>query len=238
MKVLACLLLAAVLARSAESVPFVADSMRIVLGSFESPAAVWHPQKVVHPRLLVWFHGGMQGKKCDKGLEAGAALVPFLERLSRESAVLSVSACRENHWLSGAPLAAVDRMLDSLEARWKLKIDTVSLVGVSDGGLGVVGYTLYGKRSVRGRLLVSTNLAAVADAKNLAEDPRARTGTWMFLQGGSDRLYPSDRTVPWMERFCSALGGKVCRIRFDERGEHDWSWWTLRRESWIREFLR
>ncbi len=238
MRAFAFLFLFSVLAHSADSVPFVADSMRIVLGTFESPSAVWHPVKVSRPRVLVWFHGGMQGKKCDKGYEAGAALVPFLEKASRESAVLSVSACRENHWLSVAPLGAVDRMLDSLEARWKLKIDTVSLVGVSDGGLGVVGYTLYGKRAVLGRLLVSTNLAAVADARNLAKDPRVRLGTWTFLQGGSDRLYPSDRTVPWMEAFCSALGGKSCRIRFDERGEHDWSWWTLRRESWIRDFLR
>lgn len=238
MRILACLFLFAVVARSADSAPFVADSMRIVVGSFESPSAVWHPEKIDRPRVLVWFHGGMQGKKCDKGYEAGSALVPFLENASRESAVLSVSACRENHWLSGAPLLAVDRMLDSLEARWKLKIDTVSLVGVSDGGLGVVGYTLYGKRAVFGRLLVSTNLAAVAEARNLSKDPRVRSGMWTFLQGGSDRLYPSSRTVPWMESFCSALGGKVCRIRFDERGEHDWSWWTLRRESWIRDFLR
>lgn len=231
-------LFATVSAFSAASGTFVADSIQINFGSFASPSAVWHSTKIVRPQLFVWFHGGMQSAKCSKGYGAGAALVPFLEKLGKESAVLSVSACGENHWLSQAPLGAVDRMLDSLEVRWKLKIDTVSLVGVSDGGLGVVGYTLYGKRFVQKRLLVSTNLAAVADAKNLAQDPKIRLGTWTFLQGGADRLYPSDRTVPWMETFCSAVGGKVCRIRFDERGEHDWSWWTLYRESWIRDFLR
>lgn len=238
MKLFSCVFFAAVFAYSADVGPFAADSIQINFGSFASPSAVWHPKRIIQPQLFVWFHGGMQSAKCAKGYEAGAAFVPFLEKAREESAVLSVSACKENHWLSQGPLGAVDRMLDSLEVRWNLKIDTVSLVGVSDGGLGVVGYTLYGKRSVQKRLLVSTNLAAVANAKNLARDPKIRTGMWTFLQGGSDRLYPSDRTVPWMETFCSALGVKVCRIRFDERGEHDWSWWTLHRESWIRDFLR
>lgn len=218
--------------------PFVSDSVTVRVGDFESPSAVWHREKVKRPQVFVWFHGGMQSSKCAKGYEAGAALVPFLSEASKEGVVLSVSACRDNHWLSSGPLLAVDRMLDSVEARLGLKIDTVSLAGVSDGGLGVVGYTLYGKREVRSRLLVSTNLASVSDAENLSKDPRVRLGTWLFLQGGADRLYPSDRTVPWMETFCRSLGRKTCKLRFDEKGEHDWSWWTLHRKAWIGEFLR
>lgn len=238
MKILPWIFCLVVFSFSADPRSFAADSIQINVGNFSSPSAVWHRQESGNLRMFVWFHGGMRSAKCAKGYEAGAALLPFLKNSPGNVAVVSVSACGENHWLSPAPLKAVDAMLDSVEARLHLKIDTVSLVGVSDGGLGVVGYTLYGKRFVRSRLLASTNLAAVADAENLSGDPKIRQGTWTFLQGGADRLYPSSGTLPWMERFCSALGRKACKIRFDERGEHDWSWWTLHRESWIRDFLR
>lgn len=238
MKFFAWIFCLSAFALSAEPRHFIADSIQINVGNFSSPSAVWRLPNPENPQVFVWFHGGMQSAKCAKGYEAGAALVPFLENLSKNVAVASVSACRENHWLSPAPLKAVDGMLDSLEVRWNLKIDTVSLVGVSDGGLGVVGYTLYGRRCARSRLLVSTNLGAVSDAENLSGDPKIRRGTWTFLQGGADRLYPSSGTLPWMERFCSSLGRKSCKIRFDENGEHDWSWWALHRKSWILDFLR
>jgi len=216
---------------------FRADSLTISVGSLTSPSAIWHRGIPKSPQVYVWFHGGMQSSKCAKGYEAGGMLVPFLEKSQKENIVVSVSACKDNHWLTSSILKAVDVMLDSVAVRFKIQIDTVSLVGISDGGLGVAGYTLYGKRAVKARLLVSTNLSAVSDAENLSKTFKVREGSWTFLQGGSDRLYPSNRTVPWMERFCSALGVKQCKIRFDERGEHDWSWWTANRESWIRDFV-
>jgi hypothetical protein len=216
---------------------FTADSLLISVGTFTSPSAVWHKGAPKHPQVYVWFHGGMQSSKCAKGYEAGGMLVPFLEKSKKENIVVSVSACKENHWLTPVVLKTVDAMLDSVQARYQIQIDTVSLVGVSDGGLGIAGYTLYGKRAVRARLLVSTNLSAVSDAQNLSKALRVRQGSWTFLQGGSDRLYPSNRAVPWMDEFCSILGAKQCTIHFDNRGEHDWSWWTSNREGWIREFV-
>ena len=216
---------------------FTADSLLISVGTFTSPSAVWYRGTPKHPQVYVWFHGGMQSSKCAKGYEAGGMLVPCLEKSKKENIVVSVSACKDNHWLTPAVLKTVDRLLDSVEARYKIQIDTVSLVGVSDGGLGIAGYTLYGKRAVRARLLVSTNLSSVSDARNLSKAIRVRQGSWTFLQGGSDRLYPSNRTMPWLDEFCSVLGREQCVIRFDNRGEHDWSWWTANREGWIREFV-
>ncbi len=234
------LLLAAILLRGgvvlyAESPEFLADSVVVPAGTFESPSAIWHLKKSESPRVFVWFHGGMQSAKCAKGYEAGKAMLPFLKNSRREAIVASASACKENHWLSREALFAVDGALDSAEARLGVRIDTVSLVGVSDGGLGVLGYSLYGRRVVESRLLVSTNLASVSDAANLARARRLRNGTWTFLQGGNDRLYPSSRTLPWLDAFCRIIG-KSCRIRFDESGEHDWSWWSAHRPQWIQEF--
>ena len=238
MKILVAVLLMLSFAFSETTVPkFSADSLVIFAGDFSSPAAFWHQGNIKLPQIYVWFHGGMQSSKCAKGYEAGKALVPFLEKASGESAVVSVSACKENHWLTQQALLAVDYALDSMEARFHIQIDTVSLVGISDGGLGVVGYTLYGKRTVKSRLLISTNLAAVADAQNLPRDPKIREGSWTFMQGGLDRLYPPERILPWLERFCSGLGAKFCKIRFDERGEHDWSWWISFRRAWIQNFF-
>ncbi|MFA6836006.1 MAG: alpha/beta hydrolase [Fibrobacteraceae bacterium] len=216
---------------------FRADSLVIPSGSFSSPSAVWHKGTPKVPKVFVWFHGGMQSLKCAKGYEAGAALVPFMGKLSADYAVMSVSACGETHWLTDDALRAVDIALDSLALRWKVKIDEVSLVGVSDGGLGVLGYSLKGRRKVRSRLLVSTNLSSVADAKNLASSPRIKVGTWRFFQGGHDRLYPSRNVFPWIDAFCKELGSKACQIQVDEQGEHDWSWWTSNRSSWIADFV-
>lgn len=216
---------------------FSADSLELSQPNFSSPAAVWHRGTPKSPNVFVWFHGGMQSSRCAKGYEAGAALVPFLEKARGENIVASVSACKEHHWLSKEAMKTVDQLLDQLEIRWKLKIDSVSLVGVSDGGLGVLYYSMVGKRSAKAHLLVSTNLSAVADAQNLQMESRLRTGTWTFLQGGSDRLYSASRTVPWIEAFCRGIGQKKCQLRFDEKGEHDWSWWTSHRNFWIQEFL-
>ena len=236
-----CILLffvATIFAKQSPQLPkFSADSILIAVKNFQSPAAVFHLKKVRQPKVYVWFHGGMQSAKCAKGYEAANALVPFLEKSKSEAIAISVSACKENHWLSNNALLAVDKMLDSVEMRFHIRIDSVSLVGVSDGGLGIAGYTLYGKRSIRPRLLVSTNLSSVSDARNLSKAIRVRQGSWTFLQGGSDRLYPSNRTMPWLDEFCSVLGREQCVIRFDNRGEHDWSWWTANREGWIREFV-
>lgn len=237
MKIFAFALCFVTLAFAARPAPFTADSLQISVGRFTSPSAVWHRGVPKHPQVYVWFHGGMQSSKCAKGYEAGGMFVPILEKSSKENIVVSVSACKENHWLTQSTLKAVDVMLDSVAARFQIPVDTVSLVGISDGGLGVAGYTLYGKRTVKARLLVSTNLSAVSDADNLSKTMKVRQGAWTFLQGGSDRLYPSNRTLPWMERFCAALGSKQCKIRYDERGEHDWSWWISNRESWIRDFV-
>ncbi len=214
-----------------------ADTLLVQIPGFQSMGAFWRPPAPLARRapVIVWFHGGMGSANCGKGLSAGLAL--------RDSAlglppawIVSASACGEHHWVNSGP-ALVDALLDSLEQRRGYAVDTVELAGVSDGGLGVVAYSLEGRRRVRSRLMVSTYAGLLADPLPLSRQPRAREGRWVFLQGGADRLFPSSRTRPWMRDFCSSLGSMQCLVRFDEAGEHDWSWWRAHRLDWLRHGL-
>lgn len=227
------------------SVPVLAvpDSLLVdVQGtSFQSPTGIWWPKavkaKVKTLRktapVVVWFHGGMGSANCAKGLVAGT---DFAE-LYPEKIVVSVSACRENHWVSPAAITAVDAALDSIAARRKAPVERVSLVGVSDGSLGVLVYSLEGRRAVEDRLLMSSFGAFLGEPAGLASPKKMRTGRFRFLQGGKDRLYPSDQTVPWIMEFCKVVQVD-CELRFDPEGEHDWSYWKAKRMDWIRDAIR
>ena len=212
--------------------------------SFQSPTGIWWPKSVgksarkssakrANAPVVVWFHGGMGSANCAKGLVAGT---DFAE-LYPEKIVVSVSACRENHWVTPATITAVDAALDSIAARRKSPVERVSLVGVSDGSLGVLVYSLEGRRAVEDRLLMSSFGAFLGEPANLASPKKMHTGRFRFLQGGKDRLYPSDQTVPWITEFCKAVQVD-CELRFDPEGEHDWSYWKGKRMDWIRDAIR
>ena len=155
--------------------------------SFRSPAGIWWPKKIKKASVVVWFHGGMSSGNCAKGLVAGA---DFAE-LYPEKIVVSVSACRENHWVTKAAINAVDAALDSVAAKRGAPVEHVSLVGVSDGSLGVLVYSLEGRRAVDDRLLMSSFGAFLGGAVELAAPKKMQVGRFRFLQGGKDRLYPS-----------------------------------------------
>lgn len=212
--------------------------------SFQSPTGIWWPKsagksawkssaKRANAPVVVWFHGGMGSANCAKGLVAGT---DFAE-LYPEKIVVSVSACRENHWVTPAAITAVDAALDSIAARRKSPVERVSLVGVSDGSLGVLVYSLEGRRAVEDRLLMSSFGAFLGEPAGLASPKKMHTGRFRFLQGGKDRLYPSDQTVPWITEFCKAVQVD-CELRFDPEGEHDWSYWKGKRMDWIRDAIR
>ena len=228
------------------------DSLSVPVGTsgVQSPTGIWWPQLVKSKKsakvksadavcsnaakssVVVWFHGGMGSSNCAKGLVAGTDYA----KLYPGKIVVSVSACRENHWVTKGMIDAVDAALDSVAARRKSPVERVSLVGISDGALGVLVYSLEGKRLVEDRLLMSSFGKLLGEAPAIAgtNAKRMRLGRWRFLQGGKDRLYPSDQTVPWITEFCKAVQVD-CELRFDPEGEHDWSYWKDKRMDWIRE---
>lgn len=222
--------LAAVLALGLVSAAWAAkDTLSIEAQGVRSAVGVWWPASREKAPVLVWFHGGMTSGNCEKGLVAG----DDLSKLYPAAIVVSASACRENHWATQPIVAALDRALDSVATLRKSPVGEVSLVGVSDGAIGVLFYSLNGGRRVQDRLLVSSNGSLLGEAQKLASLPRYREGRWRFLQGGSDRLYPSGVTVPWIDAFCRALGSD-CDLKFDQAGEHDWSYWRDKHMDWIR----
>lgn len=225
--------------------------------SFQSPTGIWWPKalenasakgkktRTVKPAgktaresasqssVVVWFHGGMGSSNCAKGLVAGASFADLYPK----NIVVSVSACRENHWVTKGMIDAVDAALDSVASRRKSPVEKVSLVGVSDGSLGVLVYSLEGRRAVDDRLLMSSYGGFLGEPQAIASQKKMQSGRWRFLQGGKDRLYPSDQTVPWITEFCKVVQVD-CELRFDPEGEHDWSYWKGKRMEWIRDAIR
>lgn len=182
--------------------------------------------------IVIWFHGGMGSSKCDKGEIAGKGF----SELASKAVVVSPSACKENHWVSESTIIRVDKILDFLEKQQKRGIKELNLVGVSDGALGVFIYSLYGKRKVNHRLLVSGFLKALGEPRDFAYAKKLQQGTWTFFQGKRDRLYPSELTFPWNQEFCLKRKNK-CEILEDNLGEHDWSYWEKNQKEMIFKFI-
>jgi len=193
----------------------------------ESQVGFWKNGNKTAP-VAVWFHGGMTSGNCQKGLVAGDDLSLLLPKYT----VISASACRDKHWVTPTAMEWVDAALDSVAASRKNPVNEVYLIGVSDGALGVIAYSMNGRRKVNSRTLISSFGKMLGEASAVAKHPRAKTGKWLFLQGGSDRLYPSQETVPWIETFCRNVGVE-CDLKYDPQGEHDWLYWKNNHKDWI-----
>lgn len=208
------------------------DTLSINVSGVKSAVGVWWPKSSADAPVFVWFHGGMTSGNCEKGLVAG----DDLSKLYPSAIVVSASACRENHWATAPMVAVVDRALDSVAAIRKSPVKSVSLVGISDGAIGVFVYSQAGSHSVKDRLLMSSNGSLLGDARSVAQVKKFKEGRWRFLQGGSDRLYPSEVTISWIDTFCKTLQGD-CDLKYDQAGEHDWSYWRGQRLDWIKDAL-
>lgn len=214
--------------------------------ALKSPVGIWNLKKtsaktVDNQPVAVWFHGGMTSGNCAKGLVAGGDLAKMLP----DFIVISASACRENHWVTPVAVGWVESALDSIARRRGKPVDQVYLVGISDGALGVLAYSVWGRRQAVSRLLMSSYGASFGNAAEIASLPRLREGRWRFIQGGSDRLYPADVTVPWITEFCNGVDGGAnrrngvpCELKFDPAGEHDWSYWKEHRKDWILDIFK
>lgn len=201
--------------------------------SSDMPVGVWKGiNKKATAGTIVWFHGGMTSSNCQKGLIAGGAL----SKMMPEYTIVSASACKQNHWVEPTTIEALDDALDSLAIRQKKDIGEISLVGISDGSLGVLAYSMWGKRKIKNRILMSSYGEALGPAAQVAAQAPLKNGRWRFIQGGSDRLYPADKTVPWIQEFCQNVS-TACDLKFDPQGEHDWSYWENNRKDWILEIF-
>jgi predicted peptidase len=212
------------------------DSLFVKAGTLQSASGIWIP-KSKHkskPGLRVWLHGGMQSGNCSKGLQAGKAVFQWNEKLN--IIVASPSVCRDQHWLTVNGLDAIESLIDTVIKRYSIDTTHITIIGVSDGGFGVINYSLHGKHAIAHRILLSTFAGAWVPAEAIAEiRTRVSNGSWTFLQGGHDTFFPASQTQPWMNTFCGQV--PHCKVFWEDMGEHDLGWWTANRPHILKQAL-
>lgn len=213
-------------AKNVEEFKFISNEDTLVTGVFSNDSKA-------KSQVVIWFHGAMSSARCNKGLEAGRGFLEFVP----QAIVISPSACKNENWLREKSIQRIDSVLNSLEEVRNQQIDSVYLVGVSDGALGVFAYSVFGKRNIKSRLLVSGFLKALGEPFEFQNIERLKKGSWWLLQGAQDRLYPADLTFLWNREFCK-ISGMKCVLHEDIHGEHDWSYWVKNHRNWILEFAR
>jgi pimeloyl-ACP methyl ester carboxylesterase len=174
------------------------------------------------PGLIVWLHGGMRSQNREKGFEAHRALLPFVDPAAYY--LCSPSAFGGQEWTTPMGLAHIDALIGYMEAHYAFDPADINLVGVSDGSLGVIVYSLQGLRRLHRRVLISSAPQLVLPAEALPGQPRFADGSWDFLQGGRDRLFPAEEVVPYLQRWEKLYPN--AHLHYFPDGEHDFSFYA------------
>jgi hypothetical protein len=172
--------------------------------------------------LIVWLHGGMRSGNSEKGAEAHRAILPFIDPTSFYLA--SPSAFGGQDWLSPKGIEHIDALIEYMVNRYPIDLTNINLVGVSDGSLGVIAYTIGGKFPLRRHVLISSFPQIVIPPEALAGQTRFTTGTWDFFQGGQDRLFPTQQVLPYLNRWVAVYPN--AHLHYFPEGEHDFSYYA------------
>jgi pimeloyl-ACP methyl ester carboxylesterase len=172
--------------------------------------------------LIVWLHGGMGGRDPEKGFESHRALTPFVG--PSDYYLCSPSAFLGQEWTRPQGIAHVDALIDYMASRYPVDAKDITLAGVSDGCLGVIAYSVGGKREIRRRVLISSAPQLVLPLESLAGQSGFAKGTWDFFQGGRDRLFPSEKVIPYLRQWEKLYPN--ARLHYYPEGEHDFSFYA------------
>lgn len=183
--------------------------------------------------LIVWLHGGMRSQNPEKGLEAHRGWLAYIPE--RRYYVCSPSAYAGAEWPTPRGLGHIEALIDHMLEAYPIDPGNVNMVGVSDGCLGVIAYSLQGAHPLRRRVLISSAPQLVLPLETLAGQPRFAQGTWDFVQGGKDRLFPADQVMPYLERFRAAYPN--ARVHAFPEGEHDFSWYAEHEPALLKTFF-
>jgi len=199
-----------------------APALHLFLGPDSNACGITPLPKARKAGLIVWLHGGMRSQNRGKGLEAHRALLDFV----RPGAyyLCSPSAFGGEEWLTPQGLAHIDALIDYMLAHYPIDAKDINMVGVSDGSLGVIAYTLQGKRELHRRMLISSFPQLVVPPESLPGQARFATGTWDFFQGGHDRLFPADQAVPYLQQWEKTYPN--AHLHYFPDGEHDYSYYA------------
>jgi hypothetical protein len=191
------------------------------------------PPKAGKAGLIVWLHGGMRSGNREKGLDAHRGWLAYLP--ARRYYVCSPSAYGGADWLTPEGQGHIEALIGHMLGAYPIDPGDISMVGVSDGSLGVIAYSLQGSRPLRHRVLISSAPQLVLPAENLEGRSRFSQGTWDFVQGGRDRLFPADQVMPYLDRFHALYPN--ARVHAFPEGEHDFSWYAEHAPDLLRGFF-
>lgn len=183
--------------------------------------------------LIVWLHGGMRSANREKGYEAHRAWLGYIP--ARRYFLCSPSAYGGAEWPTAQGLEHIETLIGYMLKTYPIDPKDVNMVGVSDGCLGVVAYSLQGSRPLHRRILISSAPQLVLPVESLVGRAEFKSGTWDFVQGGRDRLFPADQIMPYLERFRADYPN--ARIHFFPDGEHDFSWYIAHAPNLLESFF-
>jgi len=191
------------------------------------------PPKRGKAGLIIWLHGGMRSQNREKGFEAHRGWLDYIP--PRRYYVCSPSAYTGAEWPTPQGLAHIEFLIDYMLKNYPIDPGDVNMVGVSDGSLGVVSYSLQGSRPLRHRVLISSVPQLVLPMESLPGQVRFTQGTWDFVQGGKDRLFPADQVFPYLSQFQSLYPN--AHVHAFPEGEHDFSWYAEHAPDLLRTFF-
>lgn len=194
------------------------------------------PPNTAHRPLpvLLWLHGGMRSGNREKGYTAHR---PALELVPPDSFYfVSPSAYAGADWLSEAGVRHIDQALQWLFAHYPANSKAITAIGVSDGTLGIIRYTLAGRYPLERRVLVSTYPDLAVAAEGVAQEAKMRAGTWDIFVGGKDRLFPAGPVMASLQIWQKSL--PRLRVHFEPEGEHDVGWWFEQQKTGLIAALR
>lgn len=170
----------------------------------------------------------------EKGFAAHRALLTFVPPSAYWLA--SPSAYLDNEWTTPRGVAHIDSLIAYMADRYPVDTSDITMVGVSDGCLGVIAYAVRGGCAIRRRILVSSAPQLVLDAQALPGQKRFAKGGWDFLQGGRDRLFPPDKVLPYLRRWEKLYPN--AHLHYFPDGEHDFSYYAVNAPGLLESLLR
>jgi hypothetical protein len=215
-------------------------SHRLALGDFWYAVEVperYDPARSYQVRIQL--HGGVLGRT--DGTIRGTGSIGALA--GAEQFYILPASWNEAPWWSGAQLANVRAILDTVKRMYNIDENRVTLAGVSDGGTATWYFAMRDTTpyanfaSLNGAMIVlqspGIGLDGLVFPQNLVNKP------YFIVNGWRDRLYPISVVQPYVDHVMKNGVEAVYHPR--PEGEHNTSWWPEEKdafEAFVRDHPR
>jgi hypothetical protein len=179
-------------------------------------------------QVRVQLHGGVMMR--ETGVPRGPASVGALT--GAEQIYVIPYGWRDAPWWSDAQIESVRIILDDVKRTYNVDENRVALAGVSDGATGAYYFAMRDPTPfssflpLNGFIMVLRSLSGEIDGglfpNNLLNKP------FFVVNGGMDRLYPSELVEPYVLHL--KRGGVETVYRPQPNGAHNTAWWPEMKE--------